>query len=53
MPTKQPHSPRGSRTTTGLPWLAAAALLLAFGAAADRLAAEVVEWTVREGAAAR
>ena len=24
-----------------------------FGAAADRLAAEVVEWTVREGAAAR
>lgn len=35
MPTKQPHSPRGSCTTTGLPWLAAAVLLLAFGAAAE------------------
>ena len=29
------------------------AVVQAFGAAADRLAAEVVEWTVREGAAAR
>ncbi|MER2552952.1 MAG: ABC-type transport auxiliary lipoprotein family protein [Thauera sp.] len=29
------------------------AVVQAFGAAADRLAAEVVEWTVREGAAVR
>lgn len=35
------------------PDTAVPAVVQAFGAAADRLAAEVVEWTVREGAAAR
>ncbi len=39
---------RAPATDTAVP-----AVVQAFGAAADRLAAEVVEWTVREGAAAR
>ena len=39
---------RAPATDTAVP-----AVVQAFGAAADRLAAEVVEWTVREGSAAK